>query len=259
MLGTIEDSYKLFGSITCPYSAFARIVANESEVQYVFIEVKISTEKDKLPTGHTSIPVLEIPSHDSTKYMSESTVICDHFNEEAIGTLYPNEALKEEEQERIKPSGVKDALAKALFFMATAESKTDVKYTKNMPIIEQELQALSRSLTNQPFFHGEQFSMVDAAYAPIFRRIKFFKEKCRIDLLTKAEFGAVRAWSDNILDRANVKSAFESIDGVSYDHKLSELLDEKNSFLLKSDTDEVAILGTGEARVNSRGVSDGPG
>ena len=66
-----------------------------------------------------------------------------------------------------------------------------------------------------PYFAGQQFGMVDAIYAPIFRFIRHLKQLTGIELLS-GEIPQVAAWATNLLERPAVKSAVPASFSADY-------------------------------------------
>jgi glutathione S-transferase len=56
-----------------------------------------------------------------------------------------------------------------------------------------------------PFFNGEEFSLVDAAYAPLFMRLALLEQWCPMGLLEGME--KMQAWSEKLLARPSVQNS----------------------------------------------------
>ena len=60
-------------------------------------------------------------------------------------------------------------------------------------------------LGDGPYFNGDDFALIDAAYAPIFIRLDVFRDL--LDLQIIDQLPRVRAWAERLLAMPAVKSA----------------------------------------------------
>ncbi|MFS4581221.1 glutathione S-transferase family protein [Phaeobacter sp. C3_T13_0] len=65
------------------------------------------------------------------------------------------------------------------------------------------LRALGENLGDRPFFDGDQFSLVDATYAPVFRSINLIDLHFATGIL--ADLPLVKQWAASVLSRSSVR------------------------------------------------------
>ena len=68
-----------------------------------------------------------------------------------------------------------------------------------------DLDRVENVLGDGPYFNGEKFSLIDAAYAPIFIRLDIFGEL--LDLQITDNLPKVHAWQDRLLALQEVQKA----------------------------------------------------
>ncbi|HDR9483444.1 TPA: glutathione S-transferase family protein [Burkholderia aenigmatica] len=212
-------SYHLVSHVLCPYVQRAVIVLTEKGVSFERTDVDLSNKPDWFrgisPLGKT--PVLVV----SGVPIFESAVICDYLDETLEPRLHPLGPL-----ERARHRAwieFSSALLNAIggFYIAPDESALNAKVRDIRARIEQ----LESALSTGPYFGGERFSIVDAAFGPVFRYFDVFE---RID-----DFGffagvpRVSAWRKRLAERPSVHAAVRA----DYPQLLIDFLRERGSAL----------------------------
>jgi glutathione S-transferase len=88
-----------------------------------------------------------------------------------------------------------------------AYADTEADYQKAVDKIPVPFERLERALTKQgdgPLFNGEQYSLVDAAYAPFLQRYFFLDRIKRIGQIEK--FPRLSAWAETLMKRPSTHS-----------------------------------------------------
>ena len=71
-------------------------------------------------------------------------------------------------------------------------------------------------LKANPFFNGEQFSLVDSSYAPVFQRLEFLAQIYK-PIIVPERHPKLTQWKDNLLSLKAVKrSTVEEIQSLYY-------------------------------------------
>jgi glutathione S-transferase len=83
------------------------------------------------------------------------------------------------------------------------------------------------NLTQAPFFTGEDFSLVDAAFAPLFRYLDLFEQLVELDFLK--HYPKVGNWRRALAQRASVSKAVSP----DYPTLLAEFVAGRKSYLGK--------------------------
>jgi glutathione S-transferase len=211
----------LIGFPICPFVARARIVAREKglelEVRYIDLANKPAWFLDKSPTG--TVPALDTGSH----FIFESSVISEFINETGGPNLHPDSPL----DRAVNRSWTDYAasLLRSQYMLLTCGSKADLD--RHRVAFEGAMRKVEQVPICKPYFNGEAFSIVDAAYAPLFVRCAFLKDRFDLDLLVGLP--AMRDWGAALVDRASVRQ----IHGATHIDALLEHMEQRGSVLLR--------------------------
>src|SRR6266550_4261967 len=176
-----EDSMaaalKLISHKLCPYVQRAVIALTEKGVPFERIDIDLANKPDWFlkisPLG--KVPVLLVETADGEVALFESNVICEYIEDTQGGAkLHPKDPLQR------------------------AQHRAWMEFAAKFAQVEKTLGA-------GPFFAGQDFSVVDAVFAPIFRYFDVFDQL--IDLSVFAETPKVRAWRAELAKRPSVRSA----------------------------------------------------
>src|SRR5437868_14072414 len=188
----------------CPYVQRAVIALTEKGVPFERIDIDLANKPDWFlkisPLG--KVPVLLVRTADGEAALFESNVICEYIEDTQAGAkLHPRDALKRAQHRAWMEFG--STILSELWGLET---------TGDPAIFESKRQAVAakfarveESLGPGPFFAGQNFSLVDAVFAPIFRYFDVFDQL--IDLSVFAETPKVRAWRAELAKRPSVRSA----------------------------------------------------
>jgi glutathione S-transferase len=196
------SQYLLVSFKTCPWVQRAAIVLREKGVEFEFRHITPDNRPDWFLaiSPHKKVPVLRV---DDSVSLFESNAIAEYLDETIAPRLHPS-----------------DPVARALnrawtdyvpTFSSTvtghAYAKTEADYNASIAGIETAFDRLEQALEKNGagrFFNGEDYSLVDAAYAPFLQRYAFLD---RIKPLGKIEaYPRLKAWSDALLARQSTHS-----------------------------------------------------
>ena len=153
----------------CPYVQRAAIVLLEKGISFDRINVDLAAKPpwflEMSPTG--KVPLLKIHGAESTyQVLFESMAICEYLEETQSGLpLHPADPVARAQHRAWIEFGsatMSDAWGYLHAKDATAAS------AKAVPLRDK-LKQLERALSTDPYFSGNQFSMVDAVFAPLYR------------------------------------------------------------------------------------------
>ncbi|HHB92094.1 MAG TPA: glutathione S-transferase family protein [Thioploca sp.] len=141
------------------------------------------------PLGN--VPILRVENETT---IFESSVINDYLNQIAANSLLPENPLH-----RAKCCSWIEFCSTCLgSFIGMISAKTEIAFTevrdnflKNLQILEQQVDE------NGPYFIGEQFTLVDSSYAPLFLRMHHLSEI--IDFYKPEELPKIKNWSEKLL------------------------------------------------------------
>ena len=216
----------------CPYVQRAVIALIEKSVPYDRVDVDLANKpawfKAVSPLGKT--PVLKV----GERAIFESAVIVEYLEDTQGHPLHPADPLVRAEHRafiEFASSLLNDIWG---FYTAPDAGAFDGK----AKTIAGKFQQLESRLSDGPFFDGDRFSLVDAAFGPVFRYFDVFD---RIgDFGVFAGRPRVKAWRDALAARPSVRGAVAD----DYEGRQWTFLQARNSYLsqLMAHTTKVPTL-----------------
>lgn len=187
----------------CPYVERSRIVLEEKNIPYDITYIDLSEKPDWFlkisPRG--KVPVLLVDDAP----IFESMVI-NEFIEEAytsdVSMLPEDPFLRAQARAWIVYNN--DVLMPALLDVMFSDDTKQSLDVLMSALAKVEMQLDERT----PYFQGEDFGLVDAAYAPLFTRWEILEDLGHGTLLTR--FPKLERYKDNLLSKVSVKSARDS-------------------------------------------------
>jgi glutathione S-transferase len=187
----------------CPYVQRAAIVLLEKGVPFARRWVDLAAKPDWFtalsPLGKTPVLLVDqVP-------LFESAVICEYLDETIAPRLHPADPLARARHRAWMEFG--SALLATIAGCYTAPDAASLD--RHAQLLEARMQQLESVLSGAgPWFDGENFAMVDAVYAPVFRYFDAFE---RIETLGEAGvFGRwprVQRWREALAARPSVRAA----------------------------------------------------
>ena len=204
----------------CPYVQRAAITLKESNIDYKRINIDLNNKPDWFkkisPTG--KVPLLVI---DDDTVLFESAVIAEYINDITDNALLSSEHLvKAKQRAWIEfASTMLQSIAK----LYTATNKA--LYLEAFNQLDAKFKILEQNICSQGYFDTTGFSLVDIAFAPIFRYITVFNDI--LDRQLFREYKKVATWSQNLTNRDSVKGAVSN----HYKKLLTEFFSKRDSYL----------------------------
>ncbi|MBL4797830.1 MAG: glutathione S-transferase family protein [Oleispira sp.] len=224
-------AYKL-----CPYVQRSVITLEEKGIDYQRTDIDLANKPDWFkalsPTG--KVPLLILSEKESGKgsnkeVLFESAVICEYLDETTPGSLLPNDA-KQRAQARAWIE-FSTTMLNQIGKLYNAKSKEEFEQVQD--ILAQQFKRLNLELKNKElkkpaaYFNGEKFSLVDAAFAPVFRYFEVFEQYVEITCMQGLE--AVQYWRNNLAQRPSVQKAVSE----DYHQALLEFVKKREGYLAK--------------------------
>jgi len=210
---------KLISHKLCPYVQRAVIALNEKGVAFERIDIDLANKPEWFlqisPLGKT--PVLLV----GEVAIFESAVILEYLEETQAGPLHPADALARAEHRGWIEFGSAVLNDIAGFYVAKDEATFKVKTAQ----LEQKFARLEARIAASPWFDGENFSLVDAAFGPVFRYFDVFEKIADFGIL--AGKPKLARWRKSLAARPSVRSAVSA----DYPALLRDFIDRRNSFL----------------------------
>jgi glutathione S-transferase len=217
---------KLISHKLCPYVQRAVIALKEKGVPFERIDIDLANKPEWFlrisPLG--KVPVLVVTTERGEVALFESNVICEYIEETQGGpSLHPSDPLLRAEHRAWMEFG--SAVLSDLWGL---ETTTDpATFESKRQAIAAKFARVEAALGQGPFFAGEQFSLVDAVFAPVFRYFDVFDELA--DLRIFKETSKVQTWRAELARRPSVRAAV----GADYPQLLRAFLKRYDAHLLK--------------------------
>jgi glutathione S-transferase len=210
---------KLISHKLCPYVQRAVIALNEKGVAFERIDIDLANKPDWFlaisPLGKT--PVLQ--AGDAAIF--ESAVIMEYLEETQAKPLHPADALKRAEHRGWIEFGSTVLNDIAGFYVAKDEATFKAKTAQ----LEQKFARLEARAAASPWFDGENFSLVDAVFGPVFRYFDVFDEIADFGILSGKP--KLARWRKALAARPSVRTAVSA----DYPALLRDFVERRNSWL----------------------------
>lgn len=191
--------YTLISHNLCPYVQRVAIVFAEKNVPFERIDIDLASKPDWFlkisPLGKT--PVLLI----NEQAIFESSVICEFLDETILPRLHPEDALQRARQRGWMEFGSSILNSIGALYNAPTEEALYVRVRQ----LRDQFEQLEQTLASGPYFDGDRFGMVDAAFGPVFRYFDVFESFK--DFGVFKESPKVRHWRQALKARKSVSLA----------------------------------------------------
>ena len=195
--------YLLVSFKTCPWVQRAAIVLREKNIDFEFRHI----DRDNRPdwflaiSPHRKVPVLRI---DDKVSLFESNAINEYLDETIAPRLHPEDPV----QRAINRAWTDFLPTFSEMVTGQAYADDEAEYKADIAKIPQAFEKLEGALKAQspqgPFFNGEKYSLVDAAYAPFLQRYYYLDRIKPLGIIEK--FPRVKAWAEALLKRPSTHS-----------------------------------------------------
>ena len=204
----------------CPFVQRAAIALNEKGVEFERKNIDLNNKPDwflKLsPLG--KVPILVV---DDETVLFESSVIAQYVNEITGGDL-----LSAETEEKYRQLAWMEFASQTIGSIGRLYSANgDDEFDHARSMFEEKLRRIEEALGDGPWFSGNDFSLVDAAFAPVFRYFDLIEELTGIDFF--ASTPKVAAWRKALQQRPSVISAVAD----DYQERLRDFFADRKSVI----------------------------
>ncbi len=208
----------------CPYVQRAAILLAEKKMPFERVDIDLSKKPDwflKLsPLG--KVPVLVVENEDgSEQVLFESAVIAEYLDETIEPRLHPSDPLDRARHR----AWIEFASATLADIYGYYTARDEEAFEQKREAISVKFQRLEETLGEGPFFAGAGFSLVDAAFAPVFRYFDLFDRITGPGLFEGRP--KLSAWRDALAERPSVRGAVPA----DYLDRLQQFIHGKGSHL----------------------------
>ncbi len=200
-------SLHLISFKTCPFVQRAVITLKHKGIEFDVTYIDLADPPDWFLelSPLKKVPVLEVDD----EVLFESAVINEYLDEITGGELQPKDPLARA-RNRAWIEFASDMLGN-LYQMKM--SKDQERYQRYRAELEDQFRRVEKHLGDGPWFNGEQFTLADTAFAPLFRQDSVADGK--LSVIDPAILPKVAAWGKRLLElpevRDSVVSEFEDL------------------------------------------------
>lgn len=203
----------------CPYVQRAVVSLAEKNVAHERVYIDLANKPDWFlavsPLGKT--PVLRV----GDRAIFESAVILEYLEETQPTPLHPADPLARAEHRAWIEFG-SSVLSDIWGFYAAPDAAA---FEAKAKALSAKFVQIGRHLGSGPFFDGERFSLVDAAFGPVFRYFDVFDKIGDFKVL--AGTPKVATWRSSLAARPSIKAAVSE----DYEVRLWKFLEARHSHL----------------------------
>ncbi|WP_455208263.1 glutathione S-transferase family protein [Kaarinaea lacus] len=176
----------------CPFVQRAVLTLLHKEIPHTITYINLSSPPDwfKQLSPFGKVPILKV---DDKHVIFESAIIDEFLDEICPGKLLPSDPLLR----AIDRSWIDFGSNLILDFSGLIHSVDEESFNQKIKIVKKEFDWLEKKLGNGPYFNGNDFSLVDIAYAPLFMRTRLLR--LQDTLHPASQYPKVTAWSEKLL------------------------------------------------------------
>jgi glutathione S-transferase len=210
---------KLISHKLCPYVQRAVIALTEKGVAFERVDIDLANKPDWFlrisPLGKTPVLLVgDVP-------IFESAVILEYLEETQPKPLHPADPLRRAEHRGWIEFGSTVLSDVAGFYAAPDETAFKAKTSQ----LEWRFARLETRVAAAPWFDGENFSLVDAVFGPVFRYFDVFDAIDDFGIL--ADKPKLARWRKALAARPSVRAAVSA----DYPALLRAFIERRNSWL----------------------------
>ena len=192
-------SLHLISFKTCPFVQRAVITLKHKNIDFEITYIDLADPPDWFlelsPLG--KVPVLKVDD----EVLFESAVINEYLDEITGGDLQPRAPLARAKN-RAWIEFASNMLGN-LYMMKM--SKDEERYNQYRNVLVSQLQRVEKRLGDGPWFNGEDFSLADTAFAPLFRQNSVADNQ--LSVLDPVTMPRVNAWAQRLLALPEVRDS----------------------------------------------------
>jgi glutathione S-transferase len=205
----------------CPFVQRSVITLLEKRVDFDITYIELADPPawflEISPLG--KVPALRV----GEETLFESAVINEYLDEITPPTLHPSDPLKKAMNKAWIEFASEMIGTQYLYGIAITEEEFSQKEAQQKKLLKH----LEAKLGEGPFFNGEKFSLVEAAFAPYFTRAALFE--CHHNTALYTETPKVAKWADLLIQRDSVKQSVKA----DFDQKYMQYFADMDTYAAK--------------------------
>ena len=214
------QNFHLVSHTLCPYVQRSIITLKEKSIHYSRTDIDLANKpawfNQTSPMG--KVPVLIINDNHT---LFESSVICEYLNEVTTNSIHPTDSFEKAHHRALIELG--SAILNNIASLYNAKDKASFENIHTQ--IQGKFQFIEKELSGMPFFSGDKFHLIDAAYGPIFRYFEVFEGFTELN--TFANLPKCQMWRKALSQRKSVQQAVSE----DYSALLIQFLINRDSYI----------------------------
>ncbi len=192
-------SLQLISFKTCPFVQRAVITLKHKNIDFDITYIDLAEPPDWFLelSPLAKVPVLKVDD----EVLFESAVINEYLDEITGGELQPSEPLARAKN-RAWIEFASNMLGN-LYMMKM--SKDEDRFNKYRDLLVSQFHRVEKHLGDGPWFNGDEFSLADTAFAPLFRQNSVADNK--LSVLDPESMPRVAAWAQRLLALPEVRDS----------------------------------------------------
>jgi len=190
-------TFELISGKTCPFAHRTAITLAEKNIPFSTTYINLMDKPDWFntlsPLG--KIPLLRVDK----QVLFESTIINEYLDETHPPSLQPTDPLQRAHHRAWIVVGGEMIMHQVLMM----RSPSEVEFLPHFQAWQDKICRLEAEVKQVPFFAGTTFSLLDAAFAPLFIRARELAKHCTLPLLGD-NVPRVQAWAKKLCQHASV-------------------------------------------------------
>jgi glutathione S-transferase len=196
---TEPQNLELISFKLCPYVQRAVILLKEKSLDFkvTYIDLKNKPEwfLELSPLG--KVPILKV----GDTVLFESAVIAEYLDETHPPSLHPADPL----QKAKNRAWIEFSSELLMLLYRLVRAGDQEEFAELTGAVRRNLERLEGEIAGGPYFNGEQYALVDAAFAPAFMRLALVEGQGSTGL--QDGLPKVGRWSQALLERPAVKGS----------------------------------------------------
>ena len=187
---------ELISNDLCPFLQRSVITLLEKNIGYDVTYIDL----EKPPKWFLDIsPLADVPllKHNGG-VLFESATINEYIDETFPPSIHPDNLL----EKAINRSWIRFSTSLIDLQASLSISNTEEDFAKQLQSLLKNLNNLEKHIVKIPFFNGEYFSLVDAAIAPFFLRLRLMEARSHLGFLDGLP--NLQSWSKSLISRPSV-------------------------------------------------------
>lgn len=205
----------------CPFVQRAAIVLAEKGVPFERIDVDLENKPDWFlkisPRG--KVPLLKV----GDDVLFESAAIVEYLDETTTPRLHPEDPVKRARHRAWMEFG--SAILGDIWTLETTGDQAT--FDKAEAALKEKFARVEAELGDGPWFAGEDFSIVDAVFGPVFRYFDVFDRITDLDIFDGLP--KVKKWRAALAERPSVRGAV----AADYGDRLRRFLAKKDGVIVR--------------------------